>query len=120
MEQLSLRMVPVANLLSWLTKPTGPHLNEADSASESTTVLAILMAPEVLYDATFARVGIGFVYKAPYIQSTSFSEAYFNLKCTSEVEQTRGQPTPASCSYRLWRPARSSPTPLCDLYFQTS
>ena len=85
-EQLTLRMVPTANLLSWLTKPTGPHLNEADSTCESNTALAILVAPEALYDPTSSRVGIGLVYKAPYIWSASFSEAYFNLKCTSKVE----------------------------------
>ena len=84
MEQLSLRLVLIADLLSWLAKPTGPHLVEA--ASESTTALAILLAPEVLYDPISDRVGVGLVYKAPYIRSASFSEAYFNLKCASKAE----------------------------------
>ena len=85
-EQLVLRTAPVASLLTWLTKPTGPHLVEVDSTSESHTALAILVTPEALYDPTSSRVGIGLVYKAPYIQSASFSEAFFNLKSASEAE----------------------------------
>ena len=67
-EQLTLRTVPAASLLTWLTKPTGPYLVEADSTCKSHTVLAILVTPEALYDPTSSRVGIGLVYKALYIQ----------------------------------------------------
>ena len=41
------------------------------------------MTPEALYDPDSPRVGLGLVYKAPYIQAASFSEAYFFLKSTS-------------------------------------
>ena len=85
-EQLTLRMVSTTNLLTWLTKPTGPYLIEADSTCKSHTALAILVTPEALYEPTSPRVGLGLVYKAPYIQSVSFSEAYFNLKSASDVE----------------------------------
>ena len=31
-------------------------------------------------------VGLGLIYKAPYIQTTSWTEAYFDLKLTSPAE----------------------------------
>ena len=62
-------MAPAESLLTWLTKPTGPHL-----------------ADEVLYDPNSPRVGLGLVYKAPYIKTASFSKAFFYLKSTSEAE----------------------------------
>ena len=74
-EQLALRGAPAESLLTWLTKLTGPHLVEAVLTSESHTALAILVTPEVLYDPYSPRVGLGLVYKAPYIKTASFSEA---------------------------------------------
>ena len=85
-EQLALRAVPAESLLTWLTMPTGPHLVEAVLTSESHTALAILVTPEELYDSYAPRVGLGLVYKAPYIKTASFSEAFFYLKSASEVE----------------------------------
>ena len=85
-EQLALRVAPAESLLTWLTMPTGPHLVEAVVTSESHTALAILVTPEELYDSYIPRVGLGLVYKAPYIKTTSFSEAFFYLKSTSEAE----------------------------------
>ena len=81
-----MRTAPAKSLLTWLTKLTGPHLVEAVLTSESHTALAIVVAPEVLYDPNFPRVGLGLVYKAPYIKTASFSEAFFYLKSTSEAE----------------------------------
>ena len=88
-EQLVLRTALVASLLTWLTRPTGPHLVEAASTNESHAALAILVTPEELYDPTSPRVGIGLVYKAPYIQTASFSEAFFYLKSASEAEMDK-------------------------------
>ena len=85
-EQLALRATPAESLLTWLTKPTSPHLVEAVSTSESHTALAILVTPEALYDPYSPRVGLGLVYKAPYIKTASFSEAFFYLKSASEAE----------------------------------
>ena len=65
---------------------TGPHLVEAVLTSESHTALAILVTPEELYDSHSPRVGLGLVYKAPYIKTASFSEAFFHLKSASEAE----------------------------------
>ena len=86
MEQLALRAAPAESLLTWLTTPTGPHLVEAVLTSESHTALAILVTPEELYDSHSPRVGLGLVYKAPYIKTASFSEAFFYLKSASEAE----------------------------------
>ena len=59
---------------------------EAVLTSESHTALAILVTPEGLYNSHSPRVGLGLVYKAPYIKMTSFSEAFFHLKCASDAE----------------------------------
>ena len=48
--------------------------------------LAILVTPEELYDSHSPRVGLGLVYKAPYIKTAYFSEAFFHLKSASEAE----------------------------------
>ena len=85
-EQLALRVAPAESLLTWLTTPTGPHLMEAVLTSESHMTLAILVIPEELYDSHSPRVGLGLVYKAPYIKMASFSEAFFHLKSASEAE----------------------------------
>ena len=85
-EQLALRMAPAESLLTWLTIPTGPHLMEAVVTSESHTALAILVTSEELYDSHSPRVGLGLVYKAPYIKTASFSEAFFYLKSASDAE----------------------------------
>ena len=86
MEQLALRAVPAESLLTWLTRPTGPHLVEVVSTSESLTALAILVTPKVLYNPYSPRVGLGLVYKAPYIKTASFSKAFFYLKSASEAK----------------------------------
>ena len=85
-EQLALRAAPAESLLAWLTTPTGPHLVEAVLTSESHTALAILVTLQELYDSYAARVGLGLVYKAPYIKMASFSEAFFYLRSASEAE----------------------------------
>ena len=63
-----------------------PHLMEVVLTSESHTALAILVTPEELYNSHSPRVGLGLVYKAPYIKTASFSEAFFHLKSASEAE----------------------------------
>ena len=76
----------MANVLNWLTQPKGPHLVDGTSTPDSLTALAILVTPEALYDPDSPRVGLGLIYKAPYIQAASFSEAYFFLKSASQAE----------------------------------
>ena len=76
----------MANVLNWLTQPKGPHLVDGTSTPDSLTALAILVTPEALYGPDSPRVGLGLIYKAPYIQAASFSEAYFFLKSASWAE----------------------------------
>ena len=85
-EELTLRTASLANVLDWLTQPKDPHLVDGTSTPGSLTALAILVTPEALYDPNSPRVGLGLVYKAPYIQAASWSEAYFSLKLASRAE----------------------------------
>ena len=79
-------MASLANVLDWLTQPQGPHLVDGTSTKEPLTALAILLTPEALYEPNSPMVRLGFVYKAPYIRATSWSEAYFTLKLASQSE----------------------------------
>ena len=85
-EELTLRTASLANILYWLAQPQGPHLVDGSLTKKSLTALAILITPEALYDPDSPMVGLGLVYKAPYIQTTSWTEAYFNLKLASQAE----------------------------------
>ena len=84
--ELTLRTASLANVLNWLTQPQGPHLVDGTSTKDPLTALAILITPEALYDPDSPMVGLGFVYKAPYIQAALWSEAYFTLKLASQAE----------------------------------
>ena len=85
-EELTLRMASLANMLEWLAQPQGPHLVDGLSTKNPLTALAILISPEALYDSDSPMVGLGLVYKAPYKQTTSWTEAYFDLKLASQAE----------------------------------
>ena len=85
-EELTLKTASLTNVLDWLTQPQGPHLVNGTSTENPLTALAILIAPEALYDPDSPMVGLGLMYKAPYIQATSWSEAYFDLKLASQAE----------------------------------
>ena len=84
--ELTLRTAAKADVLDWLTMPKGPQLVDARPAQGSRTALALVITPEALYDPDSPRVGLGLGYKAPYIQATSFSEAYFFLMFASRAE----------------------------------
>ena len=85
-EELTLKMASLANNLNWLTQPQGPHLVDGTSTKNPLTALAILITPEALYDPNSPMVGLGFIYKAPYIWAASWSEAYFDLKLASQAK----------------------------------
>ena len=87
-EELTLRTASLANILDWLAQPQGPYLVDGASTRNPLTALAILLTPEALYDPDSPMVGLGLVYKAPYIQTTSWTEAYFNLKLASQAESS--------------------------------
>ena len=85
-EELTLRMASLTNVLDWLTQPQGPHLVDGTLTENPLTALAILITPKALYDPNSPMVGLGLMYKAPYIQAASWSEAYFDLKLASQAE----------------------------------
>ena len=85
-EELTLRTASLANMLEWLAQPQGPHLVDGSSTENPLTALAILISPEALYDSDSPMVGLGLMYKAPYIQTTSWTKAYFDLKLASQAE----------------------------------
>ena len=85
-EELTLRMASLANILNWLTQPQGPHLVDGMSTKDPLTALVILITPKALYDPNSPMVGLGFIYKTPYMRATSWSEAYFPLKLASQAE----------------------------------
>ena len=84
--ELTLKMASLTDVLDWLTQPQGPHLVGGTSTENPLTALAILITPEALYDPDSPMVGLGLVYKAPYIQAASWSEAYFDLKLASQAK----------------------------------
>ena len=110
-EELTLRTASLTDVLSWLTQPKGPHLVDDTSAQDSFTALAILVTPEALYDADSPRVGLGLVYKAPYIQATSFSEAYFFLKSASQAEVGNRMTTALVAFVRIHESSQVIPLP---------
>ena len=85
-EELTLRKASLTKVLDWLTQPQGPHWVEGTLTKDPLTALAILITPKALYDSDFSMVGLGLVYKAPYIRAASWSEAYFNLKLASQAK----------------------------------
>ena len=85
-EELTLKTASLTNVLSWLTRPQGPHLVDDTLTENPLTALAILITPEALCDPDSPMVGLGLMYKAPYIQAASWSEAYFDLKLASHAE----------------------------------
>ena len=92
--ELTLKTASLTNVLDWLTQPQGPHLVDGTSTKNPLMALAILIAPEALDNSNYPLVGLGLMYKAPYIQATSWSEAYFDLKLASQAEASN-RPTEA-------------------------
>ena len=110
-EELTLRTASLTDILSCLTQPKGPHLVDDTSTLDTFTALAILVTPEALYDANSPRVGQGLVYKAPYIQATSFSEAYFFLKSASQSEVGNRMTTAWVLFMRIHKSSQVIPLP---------
>ena len=105
-----MRTASLMDILCWLTQPQGPHLVDDMSVQDSFMALAILVTPEALYDADSPQVGLGLVYKPPYIQTASFSEAYFSLKSASQAE-AGNRPTNALVTF-VWIHESSQVIPL--------
>ena len=79
--ELYLRTVSVESLREWLSHPEGPQLIDTHGGpdAESYRALAIGLDPQCLYDEE-AEVGIGIVFKPPYVGTVSFGVAadHFN------------------------------------------
>ena len=85
--------------------------------SESHTALAILVTPEELYDSHCPRVGLGLVYKAPYIKMASFSEAFFHLKSTSDAEADKRITNPRLMFVEINKASKVIPLPYIQPLF---
>ena len=70
----------------------GPDLIEAIPENHPHMALVALWTPETLRNTEASMVGVGLVYKAPYIRPTSFCEAYFSLKSASNTEAAQRPP----------------------------
>ena len=86
MEELTLRSTSLTNILDWLTQPHGPHLVDGTSDENLLTDLAVLASPKAFDDPDSLLVRLGFVYKALYIWTASWSKAYFELKLASQIK----------------------------------
>ena len=85
-EELTLWSTSLTTVLDWLTLPHGPSLVDGTSTENKLMALAILVSSEAFADPDSPLVGLGFLYKAPYIQTAPWSEAYFELKLASQAE----------------------------------
>ena len=71
--------MPLQSLLDWLFKPKGPTLVEASQTAAPYKALAIAVTKRTLYEEKPPLVGVGLLYKLPYIRTVSFSAAYMHL-----------------------------------------
>ena len=84
-EQLVLRSVPLPSLSFWLSRPKGSNLVEATIPAEEVKTtsacrsMAIAVSEEMLYKDRCPLVGVGLVYRPPYLPQVPFSVAYMNL-----------------------------------------
>ena len=114
-EELTLRTASLAKVLDWLTQPQGLHLVDGTSTKDPLTALAILMTPEALYDPDSPMVGLGLVYKAPYIWATSWSEAYFDLKLASQAKASNRTTGAKIIFIQIQGSSQVIPLPGCQL-----
>ena len=89
--------VMLDSILNWLLRPQGSVLTEGPTRDKNDQiprrVLAIIAEPSFLYDADgqpveFPVVGLGIVFKPPYVRHVSFSTAYFYLSQWKEKKAT--------------------------------
>ena len=71
--------MPLQSLLDWLSKPKGPNLVEASTATAPDKALVLAVTKWMLYGEETPLVGVGLVYKLHYIFMEPFSAAYMHL-----------------------------------------
>ena len=74
-----IHVVPLQSLLDWLSKPKGPNLVEASTATAPDKALVLAVTKEMLYGEETPLVGVGLMYKPHYISTEPFSAAYMHL-----------------------------------------
>ena len=79
LEKLVLHVVPLQNLLDWLSKPKGPDLVEASMAAAPDKALVLAVTKQMLYGEETPLVGVGLLYKPHYISTEPFCAAYMHL-----------------------------------------
>ena len=95
-EQLELRSVPLPSLLFWLRRPKGINLVEATmpageaGSTSACRSMAIAVSEEMLYKDKCPLVGVGLVYKPPYVPRVQFSIAYIATTLIERVQATHG------------------------------
>ena len=67
------------SLLDWLSKPKGPNLVEASTATVPDKALVLAITKRMPYGEEMPLVGVGLVYKLHYISTEPFSAAYMHL-----------------------------------------
>ena len=77
--------------------------------------LAILVSPEAFEDPETPLVGLGFVYKAPYIQTASWSEAYLELKLTLQTDASHRSTKTKVVFVQIQVSSQVIPPPVCPL-----
>ena len=76
------------------------------------------MTPGELYNSHSPRVGLGLVYKAPYIKTASFSEAFFHLKSASKAEADKRITDPRLMFVQINVASKVIPLPYIQPLFQ--
>ena len=80
--------LPLQHMLDWLLNSNGPPLVEGDECNVQGHVphraFALLAAPRFLYGpggmpSPEPMIGVGMVFRPPYVQKLSFRDAYFFL-----------------------------------------
>ena len=74
-----LHTVPLHSLLDWLSEPQGHNLVETSVTAVPYKALAIAVTKRMLYEEKPPLVGVGLLYKLPYISTVLFSVAYMHL-----------------------------------------
>ena len=79
LKKLVLHAVSLQNLLDWLSKPKGPYLVEASTATAPDKALILAVTKQMLYGEETPLVGVGLMYKPHYISTEPFCTTYMHL-----------------------------------------
>ena len=69
LEKLVLHAMLLQSLLDWLSKPKGPNLVEASTATAPDKALVLAVTKRMPYGEEMPLVGVGLMYKLHYIST---------------------------------------------------